>query len=64
MKYKRTICERRKKRIFSSPPTECMECKKIRPKRGVPLGRMCECFIQLLLILLSFLAYLRLTLCF
>ena len=25
-----------------------MECKKIRPKRGVPLGRMCECFIQLL----------------
>lgn len=61
--WNRAIWER-KKRTFSSPPTECMECKKIRPKRGVPLGRMCECFIQLLLILLSFLAYLRLTLCF
>lgn len=34
--------------------------KKIRPKRGVSLGRMGEFFIQLLLILLSFLAYLRL----
>ena len=34
--------------------------KKIRPKRGVPLGRMGKFFIQLLLTLLSFLAYLRL----
>ena len=36
MKYKRTICERRKKRNFSSPPTECMECKKNSPQKGRP----------------------------
>lgn len=36
MKYKRTIWERRKKRIFSSPPTECMECKKNSPQKGRP----------------------------
>ena len=51
---------KRKKCTFSSPTTECMEWKRIRPKRGVPLGRMGKFFIQLLLTLLSFLAYLHL----
>lgn len=62
--WNRAIWERKKTHFLISANGMYGMQKKIRPQRGVSLGRMGEFFIQLLLILLSFLAYLRLTLCF